>query len=87
MDSQEESECPARASSDNEVVKSEVEPAYIRKLSRVPLVSHIIVLAMCIIYAAISAFVKIIDTMDSWQIASHRKEHISLLSQSSLWHM
>ena len=76
MDLQEESECQARASSDNEVIKSEEEPAYIRNLSRVPLASHIIVLTMCIIYAAISAFVKIIDTMDSWQIASHRKIYL-----------
>ena len=78
MDSQEESECPARALSDNEVVKSEEEPAYIRKLSRVPLVAYILVLAMCTLHATVSAFVKTIDTMDSWQIASHRKEPLSL---------
>ena len=83
MSSTEESECPGTKSS-KDGVKTAEPPAYIAKLSRVPLVSHIIVLAMCVIYATISAFVKIVDTLDSWQIASHRK--ISQLSQSSSWH-
>ena len=83
MDSkEEESECPTSASpSNNGVVESEEEqPAYIRRLSRVPLVAHILVLAMCTLYATVSSFVKIIDTMDSWQIASHRNVHIHCLN-------
>ena len=49
---------------------------------KVPLVSHLIVLSMCVVYSAISAFVKVIDTVDSWQIASHRENTIQ--SQCSL---
>ena len=79
MDSKEDSDFTIRALKNDEVVKSEEEqPICIRKLSKVPLVAHIIVLSMCIIYSAISAFVKIVDTMDSWQISSHRNTHFNI---------
>ena len=52
---------------------SSSEPAYIRKLSQIPLIAYILVLAMCTLHATVSAFVKSVDTMDSWQIASHRE--------------
>ena len=48
---------------------------------KVPLVSHLIVLSMCVVYSAISAFVKVIDTVDSWQIASHREIQFNLSVQ------